>query len=151
MTQFKEGVTTGMNFTAAQAGPLAELDQYTFEVGPYNFAGKLFLNDALNLTGMEVSVGKMPPGSQVPYSHRHKENEELYLFIKGQGEFFIDGEIVPVREGTMIRVSTEGVRVWRNNSTEDLYYIVIQAKEGSLNGYTLTDGKIVEPRFRWPE
>jgi len=100
---------------------------------------------------MEVSLGKLAPGTGVPYSHRHVENEELYLFIKGSGQFLIDGEVIDVQEGSCIRVAPDGVRAWRNNSTEDLYYIVIQAKNNSLGAHTLEDGKIVDPKAKWPE
>ncbi|ASS75199.1 hypothetical protein CIG75_09535 [Tumebacillus algifaecis] len=140
----------GTHYTLIDAGPFTELGKYKFEVGPYQFPGKLFLNELLGLTGMEVSFGKMFPGTGLPYSHKHVENEELYIFIKGQGQFLIDGEVIDVREGTAIRVGTEGVRTWRNNSTEELHYIVIQAKQGSLGQYTLQDGKIVEPKVTWP-
>ena len=63
----------------------------------------------------------------------------------------IDGEVIDVREGSAIRVSPEGVRAWRNNSTEDLYYIVIQAKNNTLDAYTLTDGVLVDPNAVWPK
>jgi uncharacterized cupin superfamily protein len=147
----QDQLTQGTHFAAAHAGDLAGLFDYMFEVGPYKFPGKVFLKEALGLTGMEVSFGKMPPGSQVPYSHKHTENEELYLFIKGQGEMFVDGEVIPVREGSAVRVGCEGARCWRNNSTEDLYYIVVQAKEGTLGLATLEDGKIVDRKLQWPE
>lgn len=46
-------------------------------------------------------------------------------FIKGSGRFQVDGDVIDVREGTVIRVAPEGTRAWRNNSSEDLYYIVL--------------------------
>jgi mannose-6-phosphate isomerase-like protein (cupin superfamily) len=144
-------VQRGNRFTAAHAGSLSELDQYTFGVGTNNVAGKLFLKDNIDLTGMEMSVNKMPPGTSVPFSHKHKANEELFFFIKGQGQFLIDGELIEVREGSAVRVAPEGVRAVRNNSTEDLYYIVIQAKDNSLDAYTLTDGEIVDWNVTWPK
>lgn len=52
----------------------------------------------------------------------------------------IDGEVVNIKEGTVVRVTPDGNRTWRNNSQEDLYYVVIQAKEGSLRQDTFEDG-----------
>ena len=144
-------VQRGNQFTAAHTGSLSELDQYIFGVGGRTVDGKLFLKDNIDLTGMEVSINKMPPGTSVHFKHKHNANEELFLFIKGQGQFQVDGEVIDVREGSAIRVSPEGVRAVRNNSTEDMYYICIQAKNNSLDGYTLTDGVIVEPTVVWPE
>jgi len=151
MTEIKGGMKKGATYSVADVGAFADLLDYKFPVGEFKFRGKVFLKEALELTGMEVSLGKMVPGTAVPYTHIHQENEELYLFIKGKGQFLIDGEVIDVQEGTMIRVAPEGVRAWRNNSEEDLYYIVIQAKQGSLGQYTLKDGKIIEMNPTWPE
>lgn len=49
-----------------------------------------------------------PSGISMPFYHKHRENEELYIFVKGQGEFKIDDEILEIKEGTVIRVAQEG-------------------------------------------
>jgi len=143
----------GQNFTAAHIGKWDGLDKYTFKHPklPGEYPGKLFLKNVLKLTGMEVSLNKLPPGTQMPFYHKHKEHEELYLFIKGKGQFQIDGRVVDVREGTVIRVAPDAVRTWRNNSSEDLYFIVIQAKAGSLSGEDISDGIGVGHRVKWPD
>jgi len=143
----------GDSFTAAHIGKWADLDRYAFQHPklPKPHPGKLFLKKELKLTGMEVSLNKLPPGTQMPFYHKHQENEELYLFIKGTGQFQIDGEVVDVHEGTAIRVAPEGVRTWRNNSSEDLYFVVIQAKAQSLSGEDISDGIGVEGPVEWPD
>lgn len=113
--------------------------------------GKFFLNEPLALTGMEISINYMPAGGKVPFSHKHKSHEEVYLFIKGKGQFLIDGEIIPIQEGTAIKVKPDGIRSWRNNSTEGLYYLVIQATEGSLIASGTDDGIKTEGKPVWPE
>lgn len=140
------------NFSVFKAGALAQLDQHVFTHAALPFAveGKKFLKDELGLTSMEVSINKMPPGGGMPFHHRHQESEELYFFIKGKGQFQIDGQIIEVTEGTAIRVAPEGVRVWRNNSNEDLYYLVIQAKANSLDVSSISDGVGVEGKVEWP-
>ncbi len=150
MEELKEQGVKGENYAALHVGDWTGLLEkgHQTETGKL---GKLFLKELLGLTGMEVSIGVMPAGSQIPFSHSHIENEELYLFIKGAGQFYIDGEVLDVREGTVIRVTPAGVRAWRNNSSEDLHYLCIQAKEGSLQQYTATDGKIIDRPFTWPE
>ena len=141
----------GHKFTVIHIGNWTNLDKYTFEHPklPGSYTGKLFLKSELKLTGMEVSLNKLPPGTQMPFYHRHKHNEELYLFIKGKGQFQIDGEVVDVREGTVIRVAPDGVRTWRNNSSEDLYFIVIQSRAGSLSGENISDGIGVGHGVEW--
>lgn len=140
------------HFTAIQLESFEELDNYIFEHPKVPATpGKLFLKNELKLSGMEASINKLPPGMKIPFYHKHRENEELYIFIKGQGQFQVDGEIINVKEGTAIRVSPGGVRAWRNNSSEDLYFIVVQAKVNSYPGESITDGVGVEGYIAWPE
>jgi mannose-6-phosphate isomerase-like protein (cupin superfamily) len=141
----------GDHFTAAEAGPWADLAQHGF-VHPKagNVRGKLFLQKLLGLTSMEVSLGIMPPGVGLPFLHRHRQHEELYIFVGGEGQFQVDGKTLDVREGTVIRVAPEGVRSWRNNSTGPLTYICIQAAHGTVKGDATSDGAPVHQPLAWP-
>lgn len=143
----------GKNFTVANIGRWEELDNYTFTHPnlPGGFPRKLFLKKQLELTGMEVSLNKMLPGEGVPFYHAHKSNEELYIFLKGKGQFQVDGEVIDVKEGTVIRVTPPGIRAWRNNSSEELYFIVIQARSDSFSGSNISDGKGAVAPVNWPE
>ncbi len=139
------------NHSVFEIGALENIDQYAFstKVLPSAVKGKKFLKDDLALTGMEVSFNKFPPGAAMPFSHQHREHEEVYLFLKGRGQFQIDGQVIDVKEGTAIRVAPEGVRAWRNNSDQDLYYVVIQAKANSLPKGTIEDGVAVDQKVTW--
>lgn len=146
-------VVQGRNFSEAQVGALTGLNNYQFyhPLGKgRGFPGKLFLKEPLRMTGMEVSLNKLPAGQGVPFYHQHREHEELYIFLKGSGQFLIDGKVIEVREGTVIRVAPEGVRTWRNHSQEDLYYIVVQAKAGSMQANGIEDGVALPEQVAWP-
>ncbi|HJV86177.1 MAG TPA: cupin domain-containing protein [Noviherbaspirillum sp.] len=146
-------VVQGRNFSGAQVGELTDLHNYQFyhPLGKgRGFPGKLFLQEPLQMTGMEVSLNKLPAGQGVPFYHQHREHEELYIFLKGSGQFLIDGKVIEVREGTVIRVAPEGVRTWRNHSQEDLYYIVVQAKAGSMQAKGIEDGMVLPEKVDWP-
>ncbi|WP_136418711.1 cupin domain-containing protein [Herbaspirillum sp. ST 5-3] len=146
-------VTQGTNFSGAQVGALTDLHNYQFfhPLGKgRGFPGKLFLKEALRMTSMEVSLNKLPAGQSVPFYHQHREHEELYIFLKGSGQFLIDDTVIDVREGTVIRVAPEGVRTWRNHSQEDLYYIVIQAMAGSMHANNVEDGVVSPEKVSWP-
>ena len=41
--------------------------------------GKVFLHDLLGLTSCEISVNSMPAGVKLPFKHKHKQNEEVYI------------------------------------------------------------------------
>lgn len=151
MTETKLETESGANFTAAHLGEWSALHNFAYEIpgADRGFPGKLFLIGQLGLTGMEVSLNVLPPGGAVPFYHKHQTNEELYVFIKGTGQFQVDDEVIEIGEGTVIRVATGGERTWRNNSDEDLYYIVVQAPEGGFEGGTVEDGEGIERAVRW--
>lgn len=142
---------TGANFAAADVGPWEALAQYRFEhprLG--SVRGKRFLKELLGLTAMEASVGVMPAGVGLPFLHKHRDSEELYLIVKGSGQFQIDGQTLDVREGSVIRVSPDGARTWRSSSTEPMVYICIQAKKDSFKAVGIEDGVPLKDPVVWP-
>jgi mannose-6-phosphate isomerase-like protein (cupin superfamily) len=142
----------GRNYSLVRLGPVTELTRYGVQhpLAPRPVKGKVFLKEPLGLSGMEISFGVLRPRGAVPFLHRHRQNEEVYLFVRGKGQIQIDGEVLDVEEGTAVRIAPGGVRSWRNTSEEELFYIVIQATEGSLTAWTLSDGEEVEGMPEWP-
>ncbi len=134
----------GKNFTAEQSGPLETLLEREF----LGFHGKYFIGENLGLTGCEVSLNRLPAGKGMPFVHSHKKNEELYIVLRGNGTFYVDGEEFPVAEGSLIRIAPEGERAWRAGD-EDLYFICIQAEAGSLSQATLEDGVRLPTKTWW--
>ena len=111
--------------------------------------GKMFLGDRLDLDGAEVSMNVMPPGAGVPFFHRHKTNEELYLFLSGTGEMQVGEEMFNVSEGTCVRVQPEAKRIWRNTGEEDLRFLCIQYLAGSQVEHGIADGEVVDSDLPW--
>jgi len=136
--------TNGLNFDLLNFGGESTIKKQATEVPTVGkFEGKVFLKQILNLTGTEISLNVLGPGVEVPFKHRHKKNEELYYFIKGQGEFEIDDSRLPISSGTIIRVSPQGVRKWRNTGKEDLFYMVVQSRANTMEIATIEDGELV--------
>ena len=75
----------------------------------------------------------------------------MYIFLNGKGQFLVDGTVIDVQEGSVIRVAPEGVRSWRNRSQEDLYYIVVQAMAGSMRASATEDGVMCAEKPIWPD
>ena len=144
---------SGTNFCAVHAGKFSTLDTYKLEMPSIKrtVSGKLFVKQFLGLTGMQISMNKLPAGISIPFYHAHKENEEAYIFTGGQGQMQVDGKTFDVQEGTIVRVSPGGMRTIRNNSSADLYYNCIQAKDGSLNQETMDDGIRSESPVAWTD
>ncbi len=113
-------------------------------VGNINgFEGKAFVKDVLGLTSMEISFGTLPEDGAVPFFHKHKQNEEVYIILSGKGVFTLDGEDVEVEAGNVIRVAPDVNRCNKNTGKEPFTYICIQAKDGSLE-QAVADDAIIE-------
>lgn len=132
----------GENYTIGTIGRYEELKEYSYNHPLLNMdiEGKVFLGEKLNMSSMEVSFQILKAGKEIPFDHKHNENEEVYIVIKGSGEFIVDGEVTLISEGSIIRIAAEGKRRWKSHESEDLIMMVLQAKEGSLNKFTVTDG-----------
>lgn len=110
----------------------------------HGFEGKQFIKDATGATSCEISFGSLPTGAAVPFFHSHKANEENYIILSGAGKFQVNDDVFDIAEGSVIRVATNCDRNLKCTSAEPMTYICIQAVEGSLGGYTMTDAEITE-------
>ena len=122
------------NYKTTQLGKIDEL------VNLEN--GKAFLHDALELTSCEISVNAVPKGFKVPFNHKHKQNEEVYIVLKGEGIITVDGEAVNVKEGSAVKIMPEASRTIENTSDGIFEFICVQAKSGSLEQFGLTDAEL---------
>ena len=108
------------------------------------FEGKQFVKEATEATSCEISFGTLPTGASVPFFHSHKANEENYIILSGAGKFQVNDEVFDIAEGSVVRVSPGCDRNLKCTSAEPMVYICIQAKDGSLGGYTMTDAEMTE-------
>jgi len=139
------------NYQTKDIGELQGLSQYVFapEGTPIRLEGKLFLADLLGISSMEISLNKNKAGTGMEFFHKHTNHEEIYLFLTGQGEMNIDGETVPVKEGTVVSLKPDAVRSWWNTGKTDLIYIVMQAPINGMKATALEDGQILEGPVPW--
>lgn len=134
-------IAEGNNFTAVNFGPLDRVLE--------NANGKIFLKDTVKTTGMEVSISVLPPHTDLPIFHSHKQNEETYIILSGKGKFQVDDRVFDISEGSVVRVAPAGLRGMTNTSDQQMAYIAIQAKAGSLEQYTMEDGVILDGTPLW--
>jgi mannose-6-phosphate isomerase-like protein (cupin superfamily) len=121
------------NFKNVQIGKLEEL-------GKNYENGKAFLHDLLGLTGCEISVSSMPAGIKLPFNHKHKQNEEIYIFLNGEGTMTLDNETIEVKEGSCVKVLPNAIRTMESKT--DLEYICVQAKTNSLEQFGFGDAEL---------
>lgn len=123
-------------FTAIEVGPMAGLNGFEH--------GKVFLKDATNATGAEISLTTYAPGQAGPFFHSHKKHEETYITIRGNGEMQLDDQIIQLKEGSVVRVGPKPSRNIKNTGLEQLVVACIQTQEGSLIGGPMEDANLLE-------
>ncbi len=140
-----EVIAQGAGFTAVNTGKFDDLLSHSSG----DIKGKLFLKDYIKSTGAEVSFALLPAGMELPFFHSHKQNEEIYIIIKGRGQFQVDGEALRVSEGSVVRLAPAPSRSLKSDDDSDMVFMVIQTKQNSLSQWTFTDGNIEKTEPKW--
>ncbi len=143
-------IAEGTHFSALSTGSFSQLNDYVLPVAPeMEIQGKVFMGQALQTTGAEISFQSFAPGKETGFLHTHQTHEELYIFVSGKGEFQVDGQVFPVGEGSVVRVAPEGKRSVRNNGTEPLIMICVQYKAQTFTAQDAADGQLLQEPVKW--
>ncbi|WP_158265273.1 cupin domain-containing protein [Blastopirellula marina] len=138
------------SYEHVSVGPMSDWKRFRFQLRDLPPAPKRFLKSELSLSSMELSVNCMPAGATMPFLHKHRRNEEVYLFLTGEGEFQAGDEILAITPGFCIRCSPETPRSFRNTGSVPMEFVVIQAEADSYSGAGLTtDGELVPVSPVW--
>ncbi|MBP3738928.1 MAG: cupin domain-containing protein [Muribaculaceae bacterium] len=146
-----ETIKTGKNYATVNVGRMDQIIEHELPMGPNVIKGKVFVGQALGTTGSELSFQTLVPGQDSGFLHTHKTHEELYFILKGEGVYQVDGEMINVSEGSIVRVSPQGKRALKNTGTTDMVMLCIQYK---ANAFTeadspMTDGDILPDALTW--
>lgn len=143
-------IASGANFTAVDFGKLSEIKDYTLQLGPeVKIPGKVFGGQSVGATGGEFSFQMFAPDTETGFLHTHKCHEELYFFLSGKGEFQVDGKVIAIQEGSVVRVAPEGKRSVRNNGTEPLLMLCVQYRGATFTADDAADGNILGEKVEW--
>ncbi len=143
-------VAKAANFAAVNVGKFNELGEYILNLGPdVKIPGKVFGGQSVGAAAAEFSFQSFAPGTETGFLHTHKNHEELYFFLGGKGEYQVDGEVFPVEEGSVVRVSPAGKRSVRNNGTEPLVMLCVQYRSTPFTADDATDGVILNEKVEW--
>lgn len=149
MKQIKK-LAESANFSAIDFGKLDGLTDYVLELGPeIRIPGKVFGGRDINATGSDFSFQVFAPGQETGFLHTHRTHEELYFFLRGRGEFQVDGNIFPVEEGSVVRVAPAGRRAVRNNGEEPMLMLCVQYKTDTFTVEDAADGNILGDIVKW--
>lgn len=102
---------------------------------------RIELHETLALTGAEISINTLPAGECVPFIHFHKNNEEIYGIISGNGKAIIDGEEISLTVGDWVKIPPSSKRQFFATENSPITYVCIQVKENSLGAYTMADAE----------
>ena len=103
---------------------------------------RIELHEKLSLTGVEISLNELPAGANVPFVYSHKENEEIYGILSGNGKAIIDGEEISLSTGDWLKIAPAAKRQFFASDISGITYICIQVKENSLEHFTAEDAVI---------
>lgn len=149
MMKTVEVTKTGKNFTAVNVGKLSEISDYVLPMGEIQIPGKVFVGQALQATGSELSFQTLAPGQDNGFLHVHKTHEELYFILRGEGLYQVDGENIPVSEGSIVRVAPEGRRALKNTGSTEMLMLCVQYMAGTFGEDYFEDGTILNDELKW--
>jgi uncharacterized cupin superfamily protein len=96
------------------------------------------VRQALDVTEFGVNGVVLPPG-YTSRRHYHDRQQELYMVLRGEIEFDLDGATHTLGPGGLARVDAPTVRSLRNTSeTDDAVYLCV----GGEGGYVGRDGQV---------
>ena len=130
-----ETTKSGKNYKVINVGKFSDLMDYELPLGPdFTLHGKVFAGQAVGATGSDLSFQTLVPGQDSGFLHTHKTHEELYIILKGEGMYQVDGK-----------------RALKNTGSENLTMMCIQYK---ANAFTeadspMEDGVILQEELKW--
>jgi mannose-6-phosphate isomerase-like protein (cupin superfamily) len=74
---------------------------------------------------VEILLERFPKGLAFPI-HQHKECEQTYLFLEGEGEVTLAGEIHRVTKGGVVYIPRLTDHAVRNVGDSELVYVVVE-------------------------
>ena len=89
---------------------------------------RIELHEKLSLTGAEISLNELPAGANVPFIHSHKENEEIYGILSGNGKAIIDGEEISLSTGDWLKIAPAAKRQFFASDISGITYICYSGK-----------------------
>ena len=64
----------------------------------------------LELEGFGVSYQRVAPNFRIPFAHKHKQQEEVYVVVAGGGRAKLEDEIVELKQWDALRVPKDTMR-----------------------------------------
>ena len=111
------------------------------------FGEMRFYTQAAGAEQVAITWRSMPPGTggRGSYGHRHRDQEEIYLVIRGTLTFKVGDDVFEAGPHTAVRVATDAYRSIHNDSTEEAELVICSVRADEAGGEPE-----MTPDF-WPE
>jgi mannose-6-phosphate isomerase-like protein (cupin superfamily) len=96
--------------------------------------------DCLSADEIALTWRLMPPGTggKGSYGHRHKDQEEIYLVLRGTVQFKLGDEVVEAGPHTAVRVASDVFRSVHNDGPEEAELVICSKRARSDEAETET-------------
>ncbi|MGD1072683.1 MAG: cupin domain-containing protein [Bryobacteraceae bacterium] len=91
--------------------------------------------ELLGAKHLSACVIKVAPGETVRPAHSHPNGEEVIYIITGSGRVMIEGEVAPVREGSVVLFPQGKVHMLQNNGQTEMKVVCFFAPATNLDNY----------------
>ena len=82
------------------------------------------VSDNRLLKNLIVSSTRLNPGKETA-GHRHAGQEEVYMFIEGNGEMLLDEKRFAVKAGDIVLIEDDVFHRVYNTSEQELYFVCV--------------------------
>ncbi|GAB4354782.1 MAG: hypothetical protein Kow0099_38880 [Candidatus Abyssubacteria bacterium] len=83
------------------------------------------LKNDLGLKAIGVSLSRIEPGMGYPFFHAHKEQEEIFLCLKGTGTILLNDTEITMKPGDILRVGPDVPRALGNRTKEPCTFLLL--------------------------
>lgn len=94
-------------------------------------------NEHLKAQYCSVCLIRIPAGHRVKPAHSHPHGEEVVYIIHGTGRALVDGEVAPIREGSLVLFPQGKAHMLHNTGEEEMKVICFFAPPTGLENYQM--------------
>src|SRR5262245_15022056 len=69
-----------------------------------------FARKAIGGETLGLSLFTLAPNFRIPFGHKHSEQEEVYVVVRGSGRISVDNDVVDLAQWDAIRFDTDTMR-----------------------------------------
>ncbi|HVZ19886.1 MAG TPA: cupin domain-containing protein [Vicinamibacterales bacterium] len=93
--------------------------------------------DTIAAKHCSACVIRVPPGERCRPAHSHPNGEEVIYIITGTGRVLVNGEVAPVRAGSVVLFPQGEVHMLHNTGDEEMKVVCFFAPPTGLENYRM--------------